>query len=205
LRKSSLREGVGMINRLVQKLLKKDRESERIIFEMFYQRVYYTAYYIVQDRELAQDIVQETFLKAFQNIHTVKDGEKLGAWLAAIASRTAIDYVRKIKKWNDVVTEDHIIDEQLSKSDDHYSTVETIVEKKFLKNILLREIDELKPEHKQVLILAYLHDMKYEEIAEALDIKVTMVKTRIHRAKLKLREALETQPDMREMIHNAKI
>jgi len=176
-----------MINRLVQKLLKKDRESERIIFEMFYQRVYYTAYYIVQDRELAQDIVQETFLKAFQNMHTVKDGEKLGAWLAAIASRTAIDYVRKIKKWNDVVTEDHIIDEQLSKSDDHYSTVETIVEKKFLKNILLREIDELKPEHKQVLILAYLHDMKYEEIAEALDIKVTMVKTRIHRAKLKLR------------------
>ncbi|MCJ8009665.1 RNA polymerase sigma factor [Lederbergia wuyishanensis] len=194
-----------MINRLVQKLLKKDRDSERIIFEMFYQRVYYTAYYIVQDRELAQDIVQETFLKAFQNMHTVKDGEKLGAWLAAIASRTAIDYVRKIKKWNDVVTEDHIIDEQLSKSDDHYSTVETIVEKKFLKNILLREIDELKPEHKQVLILAYLHDMKYEEIAEALDIKVTMVKTRIHRAKLKLREALETQPDMREMIHNAKI
>ncbi|MBS4220935.1 RNA polymerase sigma factor [Bacillus sp. FJAT-49711] len=194
-----------MINRLVQKLLKKDRESERVIFEMFYQRVYYTAYYIVQDRELAQDIVQETFLKAFQNMHTVKDGEKLGAWLAAIASRTAIDYLRKIKKWNEVVAEDHVIDEQLSKNDDFHSTVETIVEKKFLKNILLREIDELKPEHKQVLILAYLHDMKYDEIAKALDIKVTMVKTRIHRAKLKLREALETQPDMREMMHNAKI
>ncbi|MCR2823745.1 RNA polymerase sigma factor [Lederbergia panacisoli] len=194
-----------MINRLIQKLLKKDRESERVIFEMFYQRVYYTAYYIVQDRELAQDIVQETFLKAFQNMHTVKDGEKLGAWLAAIASRTAIDYLRKIKKWNEVVSEDHVIDEQLSRNEDFHSTVETIVEKKFLKNILLREIDELKPEHKQVLILAYLHDMKYDEIAKALDIKVTLVKTRIHRAKLKLREALETQPDMREMIHNAKV
>ncbi|MBS4201620.1 RNA polymerase sigma factor [Bacillus sp. FJAT-49732] len=194
-----------MINRLVQKLLKKDRESERLIFEMFYQRVYYTAYYIVQDRELAQDIVQETFLKAFQNMHTVQDGGKLGAWLATIASRTSIDYVRKIKKWNDVATEDHIIDEHLSKKDDYHSTVESMVEKKLLKNILLREIDGLKPEHKQVLILAYLHDMKYEEIAEALNIKVTMVKTRIHRAKLKLREALETQPDMREMIHNAQI
>ena len=193
-----------MMNRLVQKLLKKDRDSERVIFEMFYQRVYYTAYYIVQDRELAQDIVQETFLKAFQNMHTVKDGEKLGAWLAAIATRTAIDYLRKIKKWNDVATEDHIIDEHLSKLEDYHSTVETIVEKKFLKNILLQEIDELKPEHKQVLILAYLHDMRYEEIAEALDIKVTMVKTRIHRAKLKLREALETKPDMREMMHNAR-
>lgn len=194
-----------MINRLVQKLLKKDRDSERVIFEMFYQRVYYTAYYIVQDRELAQDIVQETFLKAFQNMHTVKDGEKLGAWLAAIASRTSIDYLRKVKKWNDVATEDHIIDEHLSKHEDYHSTVEMVVEKKFLRNILLQEIDELKPEHKQVLILAYLHDMKYEEIAEALDIKVTLVKTRIHRAKLKLREALETKPDIREMIHNARV
>src|SRR5690606_28768443 len=114
------------------------------------------------------------------------------------------DYLRKIKKWNDVATEDHIIDEHLSKLEDYHSTVETIVEKKFLKNILLQEIDELKPEHKQVLILAYLHDMRYEEIAEALDIKVTKVKTPTQPAKLKIRDALETKPDVREMGHKAR-
>lgn len=193
-----------MIKGLLQKFTKKDRESERLIFEMFYQRVYYTAYYIIQDRDLAQDVVQETFMKAFKHMHTVHDGEKLGAWLAAIASRTAIDYLRKIKRWNDIATEDIMIDEQLSKNHSYVSDVETVVEEKFLRTLFLQELDELKPEFTQVLILRYLHDMKYEEIAEALDIPEATVKTRIHRAKIKLKALLEKQPDMKEMVSNAK-
>ncbi|MBS4208914.1 RNA polymerase sigma factor [Bacillus sp. FJAT-50079] len=192
-----------MIKHLLKKIRRKDEESERVIFEMFYERVYYTAYYILKDRELAQDVVQETFVKAFAHMDTVKDGEKLGAWLAAIASRTAIDYVRKIKRWNEIVTEDVIINEQII---EQASTVESIVEERALKELLLKEIDELKPDHKQVLILKYLYDMKYEEIAQALDLNIATVKSRTHRAKLKLREALEKQPDLREeIISNAKI
>ncbi len=197
-------EVLRLRKRLLDKLGKGDSQSDRLIFEMFYQRVYYTAYYIIQDRDLAQDVVQETFIKAFKHMHTVHDGEKLGAWLAAIASRTAIDYLRKIKRWNDIATEDVILDEQLSKNHSYTSDVEVLVEEKFLRNLLLQELDEFKPEHKQVLILRYLHDMKYEEIAEALDINESTVKIRIHRAKLKLKELLENQSDMREMVYNAK-
>ncbi|KXG43750.1 RNA polymerase sigma factor [Tepidibacillus decaturensis] len=72
-------------------------QLERVIFEMFYHRVYNTAYFIIQDRHLAQDVVQETFFKAFQNMHKVEDGHKLGAWLGTIATRTAIDFLRKVK------------------------------------------------------------------------------------------------------------
>lgn len=194
-----------MIKGLLHKFSKKDRESERLIFEMFYQRVYSTAYYIVQDRELAQDVVQETFFKAFKQMHTVRDGEKLGAWLVAIASRTAIDYLRKMKRWNDIATEDFIIDEQLNRNYEEFSVVEMIVEEKFLKKLLLQELDELKPEYKQVLILKYLYDMPYKEIAEALDLNIATVKTRIHRARLKLKESLEKQPEWREVVSNAKI
>src|SRR5690606_20950595 len=112
--------------------------------------------------------VQETFLKAFKHMHTVQNGEKLGAWLAAIASRTAIDYLRKIKRWNDMTMEDFYIDEQLSKKEVNASFVETIVEEQVLRNLLIQGLDELKPEFKQVLILRYLHEMKYVEIAEAI-------------------------------------
>src|SRR5699024_3762179 len=120
-----------------------------------------------------------------KRIHTVRGGEKLGAWLAAIASRTAIDHLRKIKRRNDMATEVVFIDEQLSKNDAYASIVENIVEEKHLRNILLQELDELKPEFKQVLILRYLYDMKNEEIASSLDINESTVKTRIHRAKIK--------------------
>ncbi|MEK3890541.1 RNA polymerase sigma factor [Bacillus sp. FSL K6-3431] len=194
-----------MIKGLLRKVLKKDRDSERIIFEMFYERVYFTAYYIVQDRDLAQDVVQETFVKVFKNIHTVESGEKLGAWIAAIASRTAIDQLRKIKRWNDIATEDVIINEQLAMDNEYVSSVETIVEERVLKSILYQTMDEIKPEHKQVLILRYLHDMSYEEIARSLQINITTVRSRIHRAKLQLRRSIENQPALREMIFNAKI
>lgn len=197
-------EVLTLIKGLLKKVTQKDQDSERIIFEMFYRRVYTTAYYIVQNRDLAQDVVQETFMKAFTKIHTVNDGEKLGAWLATIASCTAIDYLRRIKKWNDIVTEDTIIDEQLFKNQSYSTDVETIVGEKFLRNLLLRELDELSPEHKQVLILKYLYDMKYEEIANALDINIATVKTRIYRAKVKLRKLIEKQPELREVVSNGQ-
>lgn len=53
----------------------KDDKAERILFELFYERVYKTAYYIVKDANTAQDIVQETFIKAFRNIEDCPDGE----------------------------------------------------------------------------------------------------------------------------------
>lgn len=194
-----------MIKGLLRKVLKKDHESERVIFEMFYERVYFTAYYIVQDRDLAQDVVQDTFVKVFKHIHTVENGEKLGAWIAAIASRTAIDQLRKVKRRNDIVTEDVIINEQLAKENDFISSVEITVEKKLLKKILLQQIDQLKPEHKQVIILRYLHDMTYEEIANAIEINVATVRSRIHRAKIQLKKSIESQPAVKEMIFNVTI
>lgn len=172
---------------------------------MFYQRVYYTAYYIVKDRDLAQDVLQETFIKAFENMHTVREGEKLGAWLAAIATRTAIDFLRKLKRWNDISTEDDIISDLISKNDEQLTTIETIVEEKFLGKILLQEIDGLTPEHKEVILLYYYSDMKYEEIAESLGLKIDTVKTRIYRAKLKLKESFEKKPEIMGLIIDVKV
>lgn len=194
-----------MIKGLLRKVLNKDHESERVIFEMFYERVYFTAFYIVQDRDLAQDVAQDTFVKVFKHIHTVKNGEKLGAWIAAIATRTAIDQLRKVKRRNDIVTEDVIINEHLAKDNDYASSVEITMEKKFLKSILIQQIDELKPEHKQVIILRYLHDMTYEEIASALEINVATVRSRIHRAKIQLKKLIESQPTIKEMMLNVTI
>ncbi|RKD22998.1 hypothetical protein BEP19_12260 [Ammoniphilus oxalaticus] len=195
-----------MLKNLLYKFKNKrqDQQSERLIYEMFFERVYYAAYFIIQDRELAQDVAQETFLKAFRQLHTVKEADKLGAWLAAIASRTAIDQLRKLKRWNDSATEDIIIDHELSKRDFYVSEVESIIENEALKKLLLQQLDELRPDHKQVLLLRYIHDMTNAEIAEALGVNVGTVKTRLYRARLKFREVLEQRPDVKELIANAR-
>ncbi|WP_261796017.1 RNA polymerase sigma factor [Numidum massiliense] len=163
---------------------------QRILFEMFYQRVYKTAYYIVKDEHLAQDVLQDTFIKAFRHIEQCPDGERAGAWLATIASRTAIDYIRKQKRRN-ALPFDNVLIENNAFQREVASSVEQTVEDAFAIEEILREIDSLDADSRVVLILKYLHELKDQEIAEALDVKLGTVKSRIFRAKQKLSAILQ--------------
>lgn len=175
---------------------RRNIDYEKIIFEMHYERVYYAAYFVLQDKYLAQDVTQETFLKAFQGMDTLKDGSKLGAWLGTIATRTAIDYLRKIKRRNDVVLEDVYNDE------DHFDhempSIEDKIEFQFLEKIIQKNIQVLEPpSYREVLLLRYEYGLQDKEIAEALGISVAAAKGRLHRARKRLKEVLGDQLDER--------
>lgn len=158
---------------------------------MFYKRVYDTAYFITKDQHLSQDVVQETFFKAFRKMHTLKDGGKLGAWLGTIATTTSLDLLRKAKQRNDTVVDDVYMNAIISKNQTATS-VEKIVEEKFIKEQLQSYVSKLTPpEYRQVVVLKYEYELKDEEIALELEISVGTVKSRLHRAKSKLRSLLE--------------
>jgi RNA polymerase sigma factor (sigma-70 family) len=186
-----------LIKDVFNKLLKKEQHSQRILFEMFYDRVYKTAYFITQDQHIAQDVVQETFIKAFHQMHKLRDGSKMEAWLARIASNTALDFLRKRKRRNETATEDVYIDEWVSKTQ-IASSVEQIVEDRYMISLVREQILTLSPEYRQVIVLKYEHDFKDEEIAQALGISLGTVKSRLSRAKQKLRLLLEKHPDLKE-------
>lgn len=194
-----------MLKKIFHRERKITPEVEKLIFEKYYNRVYHTAYFIVKDPDLAQDILQESFMKAFRNIERVHEIEKIGAWLATITTRTAIDHLRKMKRWNDFAVDDVLLTKELSNAEmDQISVVEIATEKKLIKKVMWEEIDKLKPAHKEVLYLYYYEDLTYEEISNLLDVKLATVKTRVHRAKLKLKEALEQQTELMEVVLDVK-
>ncbi len=175
---------------------KKDIDYEKIIFEMHYERVYYAAYFVLQDKHLAQDVTQETFLKAFQKMDTLQNGNKLGAWLATIATRTAIDFLRKIKRRNDILIEDVYKDEE--HFDEEMTSIEDKVEYQFLEKIIQKNIRILEPPgYREVLILKYEYELQDKEIADALGISVNAAKSRLHRARKKLKDMLGDQLEER--------
>lgn len=175
---------------------KKEIDYEKIIFEMHYERVYHAAYFVIQDKYLAQDVTQETFLKAFQKIDTLQDGNKLGAWLGTIATRTAIDLLRKIKRRNDILIEDVYIDED--HFDEEMTSIEDKIEFQFLEKVIQKKIQVLEPPgYREVLILKYEYELQDKEIAEALGISVSAAKSRLHRARKKLQVLLGDQLDER--------
>lgn len=160
---------------------------------MFYDRVYRTAYLMTNDHYLSQDVVQETFEKAFKQLHKLKDPEKTGAWLATIATTTAIDMIRKKNKGNEFVTEDVFISRE--QSNDY---IEEEIERVFLIKIIRSHLAQLKEEYKQVIILKYIYELKDEEIANELGMKVGTVKSRIRRAKLLLKQTMGSLAEVKE-------
>lgn len=164
---------------------KKDDSSQRLLYEMFYKRVYNTAYFVTKDPHLADDVVQETFIKAFRNMERITDSEKVGAWLSVIATRTAIDLLKSQKGHIVTLVDPGVLELEIDKNRSH-NEVDLLTMKESVREL----IDQLSPEYRAVIILKYLYDMKAEEVATKLDVSIGTVKSRLFRAKSKMRQSV---------------
>jgi len=159
----------------------------REICEQYNKRLFNAAYCITRDYYLAQDVVQETLIKAYQKIEMVEDKEKLGAWLCTIATRTAIDFVRKESKLNERL--DSYIDPE-NTNIKMKQNIEQEVEMRFVQEQINYFINSLPFDQKKVYILKNELGLKEREIAEILKMNQNTVKTRLYRIRKQLKEMM---------------
>lgn len=156
------------------------------LYEAFAEKVYKVAIMITKDAYLAEDIVQETFIKAFKKIDSIMELEKIGSWLSTIASRTAIDLIRKEKRAGTILVDDLLFTENsIAKND-----VEQEIEHLWLKQEITHEVLQLKPALRTAFLLKYKEDMKEEDIATHLQLPIGTVKSRLYRARQQIRTEL---------------
>lgn len=162
------------------------------MYERYYHRVYYAALKVTKNPCSAEDILQETFMKAFDKLHEVKDETKVGAWLSTIAHRKAIDFLRKDKRMVFLPLEELPIPK--TKVPCVSSEVETICVRNYMEEGIKKRISTLSPKLRPVFQLNYYKQMQEKEIARELSISPSAVKSRLHRArqamKVKLSEEL---------------
>lgn len=162
------------------------------------QRLFRIARSILRDDAEAEDIVQEAFVKAFTQTHTLQDSTKTGAWLAKIAANLALDRLRAIKRKNLILQSENSSTgagiENISAIDvaDQLSP-ERLAAMGDVREILEVSIDQLPDGFREVFVLRTTEQMSVEETATALNIQPATVKTRLHRAKALLRKTLENQ------------
>lgn len=173
--------------RVAQLVRQNDNDSRQALFEAYYRRTYAVAYNILRRRENAEDITQDAFIKAFQNLHQLQDEAKFGAWLAVIASNLARNYLKREKKI--FLTDDLSVIEVDRPSQ---NTEETVLRSLEIERVR-KAIRTLPPEQYQVVILQYYHDLKVDEIAAMLKIRSGTVKSRLFRARQKLAAVLELE------------
>jgi RNA polymerase sigma factor (sigma-70 family) len=160
------------------------------IYSVFYKRLFHISYAITRDAHLAEDVVHDTFIKAMKKVGTIEEESKVGAWLAVIATRTAIDFVRKEnnKKW---IPMDREMLECLGRA--MKQDVEAEVETSLLREQLQCAIRKLTLKYQDVLMLKLGYGFKEQEIAHILDLKPCTVKTRIYRARKELKLLFQKQ------------
>ena len=157
------------------------------ICKLYSKRLFQVTYCITRDYYLAQDAVQETLIKAYQKMDTIEEPEKIGAWLSAIATRTAIDIVRKERKLSERTASHIEIETTNIKMDQN---VEQEVEVNLLKEQIYQAIDSLSLDQRKVFLLKINNGLKEKEIANLLKLSQNTVKTKIYRVRKQLKEML---------------
>lgn len=155
-------------------------------------RLFQAAYGITRDYHRAEDVVQDTLVKAYLKKDTIHDLDKVGSWLCTIATRTAIDYVRKEKRNNEIFLENSMLD-CYNKNIKSSHNVEKEVELSFLQEEIQQGIKSLSNDQRNAILLKIDEGLKEHEIAETLNIKQGTVKTNIYRARKQLRTMLAAE------------
>jgi RNA polymerase sigma-70 factor (ECF subfamily) len=161
---------------VIERARNGDDEAFVIIYEHFSPQIHRYVYRLVGNQELADDITQETFLKAFQNIHGIARDSNLGAWLYRIASNACFDVLRRRKliTWMPMLEE---TDKAAEFTSDDFTP--QVIESQMVRRALV----EMPPALSVCLVLRSVEGFSCEEIAEILKIPKGTVFSRLARAR----------------------
>jgi len=165
-----------------------------MLFEAHKQAIFHIIVKIVRNSEEAQDLVQETFIKAFGSLKSYNPSYRFTTWLYKIAANSSIDYIRKRKIQTfsldqPLETRDGRINVEVADMSHH---PERDLSSKQQQQSITEAIESLPVKYKEVIVKRHQEDKSYEEIASLLNVPVGTVKARIFRARELLKKKLKS-------------
>ena len=156
----------------------------QLMMDAYQSRLYWHIRRLIVDHDLAQDVLQDTFIKAYQNFHQFKQDSQLYTWLYRIATNESLQQLNKLKKM------------QKTDEDAEYYLQNLVAENvesdaEEIQILLQKAIQTLPEKQKLVFTMRYYEDLPYEEISQILDMSVGTLKTNYHYAKKKVEDFLK--------------
>ena len=164
-----------------------DTNGFREVVEANAARIFRLAYRMTGNEQDAEEVVQETFMKAYNNRERFDGRSELATWLYRIATNCALDLLRsRGRRPTEVLGEEPPADE--------VADAEAVLRGKEIRGQIQRELDNLAPKERAAFILRHFQQQSIAEISVLLDLKPNAVKQAIFRAVRKMRDALQTRP-----------
>lgn len=167
-----------------------NEDAFEVLLHRHKSKIYTAIYLIVKDRYVAEDLLQETFIKAINTIRSGRYNEegKFAPWISRIAHNLAIDYFRKCKRYPEVILEDG--NGVYNSMDFAENSIESKQIAKDNKEKLRGLIKELPEEQKQVLIMRHFLSMSFQEIADRTGVSINTALGRMRYALINLRKKM---------------
>jgi RNA polymerase sigma-70 factor (ECF subfamily) len=179
--------------RLAKLSLKGDQQAFAELVDLYQDKLFHMAYRMLNSRQEAEDVVQDTFLRVYKNLDRYDETLKFSTWIYRIATNLCIDRLRKRKPTYslDAESSDHEGLDGYSMIPSDNRTPESELLLSDTQRIIHAAIASLPPKYKSVMTLRYMQDLSLQEIGDVLDMPVTTIKTRVHRGREFLRKKLE--------------
>lgn len=175
-------------DKLVAAYISGDNDAFDTLLRRHQNRVYAYIYSIVKNRDVADDLFQETFVKAITTLRQGRYSEtgKFSAWISRIAHNLIIDYYRQEKNENLLSADQEDIN-ILNRKDLSETNIEDMMVNEQIQEDVRRIIDALPENQKEVLVMRYYRDMSFKEIAEATKVSINTALGRMRYALINMR------------------
>jgi len=176
--------------------LPRDTRSYEVLVQRHMNRVYSRVYQVVSNKEEAEDIAQEVFVKVYNGLHKFEQQASFSSWLYRIATNSTLDALDKIKRRPKTVhsgnsrkaTEHEEDDDPLGSQATSIAGPEESLMQAELRECIRSVLKKLDRDQARLLVMRDFNDLSYDEIAKALSASLSAVKMRIHRARLAFQE-----------------
>lgn len=183
--------------KLVQKAKQGDRNAFGKLVKRYQNKVLYLAYDLIGNYTDAQDVAQNVFLQAFQNIVYFRDESSFSTWIYRITTNAAIDFQRSRKRRKSIFVDQSKNQEQtnliVENIEDPHQLVEQQIENRDLQSRVADLVKSLSPQQRAAFVLKYFHQRTTDEIAAIIGCDPVTVRGHILRATIKLRKQLKDE------------
>lgn len=178
---------------LVKRAIGGDEQAYKQLVEKYERALYFHVLKMIKNKEQVNDLVQEAFVKAFDNLNTYSTNYAFSTWLYRIATNHTIDYLRK-KKLKTLSIDEPVKtrdgEMQMQLEDESAGTDRNIIRKQ-RRDMVQDAIEDLPPKYRKVIQMRHMEEKSYQEIADVLDLPLGTVKAHIFRARELLYKALK--------------
>ena len=175
-------------NEIISKVLNGDKQAYASLVNRYQNYVFTLALRFTKNREDAEEVAQDIFIKAYRYLADFKGASKFSTWLYTIVNNTCITFLRKKRLQTDSLDREGVFEV----ADTQESGLRAnLVEQKSKVEMVNNAINLLNPDDAEIITLFYKGEQSLEEIAQVLGLETNTVKVRLHRARTRLKEKMQ--------------